>query len=343
MKAIVNESAGRHHLVCREVPEPEPAKDEVKVRVKAAGVCGTDIHIWNGLYKTATPVIIGHEFCGEIVETGEAVLGWKAGQRVVAENFTGACGVCRLCRSGKAHICSEKAAYGTDRNGCMAEYFCVPANSLHLVSDNISDNEASILEPLAVVNRALIERSPIKALDRVVILGAGAIGLLSAQVAKIQGASQVILVGTQIDETVRFEFGRKVGATHIVNLEKSDFVKEIYEITSGEGGDVVVEASGSTEAVSSAFQIVNRSGKIVAIGLTGNTATTEWDMGVFKEIDIIFSKSSTYMSWRRAISFVKDGIIDLEDFCTAVFPIEEWEGAFNLMAEGKAVKTVLIP
>lgn len=343
MKALVKTAPGQGNLAFQDYPDPQAGEGQVLIAVKAIGVCGTDVHIMHGTYRTATPVIIGHEFAGEIIGLGRGVTRWKLGDRVVAENIEGACGVCEVCRTGNPHICAEKRAYGTDSNGVMAERAVFSAAAIHRLPEAISYEQAALLEPLAVVNRGVVERGLVRPESTVVVIGPGSIGLLAVQVCRAAGCKEIIVAGTDKDAITRLPLGKKCGATRVVNAQGEDLRAIVNEITGGHGVDLVVEASGSPRAVQEAFHLVGRGKVIAAIGLTGRELTLDWDVGVFKEIDVRFSKSSSYMSWDRAISMVASGRVDVRPLITHKFPLAQWQEALNVSATGEAIKAVLIP
>jgi len=343
MKAVVKTRAGKGNIALKELAIPSPASGEVMISVKAVGVCGTDVHILHGTYATTTPLVIGHEFSGEIVKLGAGVARWAVGDRVVVENTYGACGVCAVCRTGNPHVCPEKRAYGTDSNGAMADFACFPAAALHRIPVNVSYEEAAVVEPLAVVNRGVLERGDMRSEANVVVLGPGPIGLLAVQVCKAAGANRVLLAGTGKDAEVRLPLGSKFGADRIVNVEREDLSAAVKEMTAGEGADLVVEASGSPRAAQDAIHIAGR-GKIVAvIGLACRPVSLNWDLAVFKEIDLRFAKSSTYMSWRRALTMISSGRVNVKDMITHRFALHEWRKALMAVETGQAVKAVIIP
>lgn len=343
MKALVKTAPGPGKLELQEYPDPRPGPGQVLVRMKAIGVCGTDVHIMHGTYRTATPVIIGHEFAGDIAAVGAGVTHWRPGDRVVAENIEGACGLCELCRTGNPHICPEKRAYGTDSNGAMAELAVFAAAAVHRLPDSISYEEAAVLEPLAVVNRGVVERGLVRPENTVVVIGPGSIGLLAVQVCRAAGCREIIIAGTDRDTAVRLPLGQTCGATRVVNAQRENLRAIVAEITQGRGADLVVEAAGSPRSVQEAFHLVGRGKAIAAIGLTGGEFPLDWDVGVFKEVDIRFSKSSTYLSWDRAIGMVSSRRVDVRPLITHRFPLDRWQEALDVSASGEAIKALLIP
>jgi L-iditol 2-dehydrogenase len=342
MKALVKTQPGPGNLALQDVDAPKPGREDAVIRVRASGVCGTDVHILHGRYRTSTPIIIGHEFSGEIAEVGPDVTGWAVGDRVVVENKAGACGTCRLCRTGNPHICAHKLAYGTDSHGALAEYAAFHQNALHRIPDNISFEDAALTEPLVVVNHGLLERATISPASTVVVLGAGTIGLMSIQVAKAIGVAHVILAGTSKDG-VRLALGKELGADTIVNVEEENLREVVSRLTSNDGADVVIEASGSPKASAETIHLAARAGKVIVIGLTGSPVSIDWDLAVFKEIDVHFSKSSTYMSWVRALKMISSGDVKTAPLITHRFGLEDWREALRVTETGEAVKALVIP
>ncbi|MBC7189479.1 alcohol dehydrogenase catalytic domain-containing protein, partial [Candidatus Aerophobetes bacterium] len=261
MQALVKTRKGKGFIEVRDVPVPAYSPDEVLIKVKAAGICGTDIHIWQDKMLYWPPVIMGHEFAGEIVEVGENVKSWQKGDRVVAEPHTKSCGVCFFCRSGNIQICSNKRAIGWGIDGAFAEYIKMPVKLLHRIPDNVSYEEAALCEPLAIVIDCLILNTGIKAADTVVVEGAGPIGILSAMLAKAAGAAEVIITGTKKDEKLRFEVARELGFKTL-NVEDKGWEEEILTLTQGRGADIVVEAAGVEASANAAIRIARRLGKI---------------------------------------------------------------------------------
>lgn len=344
MKAIVKWKKGDGFVELREVTRPVIDSEEVLIEVKVVGICGTDIHIFDDEFKYSTPVIMGHEFSGEIVEIGEKVKEWKVGDRVVSEPHTGACRVCRLCRTGNYQICSEKRPIGSGQDGAFAEFIKVPSWLLHRIPKEVSFEEAALAEPTAICVHCILEKTGIETGDFVAILGPGPIGLLAAQVVKNAGASCVFISGTSQDINLRLKIAGELGVDHILNVDEEDPVSKVRKLTNTTGVDVVVEASGSSLAINQAFQMVKRGGRISALGMTKEERVeVPWNMGIMKGIQITLPFSSGYTSWEKALGLIASKKINVASFITQRFPLKDWSKAFSLIEKGQAIKILLIP
>ncbi len=340
MKALMKTARGVGHLELREVDRPAPGPGEVLVRVAAAAVCGSDLLIEEDRHVNEPPMIMGHEFSGTIEELGPGVSGWEAGDRVVQETSAWVCGECTRCKSGEHHLCARKKVFGIKTDGGFAEFVRVPAWVLHRVPDAVSIEAAAMTEPACVVLHALLEKGRVDPGDDVLIMGAGTIGLLALQVARMAGARRVFVA--ELNQKKR-EMARKLGGV-VLDAMKMDAAAEVIRFTSGNGADVAVDCTGAEPAIQSGLRAVRRLGRFVAIGLTGRPEISiPWDDLVFCSPEIQFSLSSTYRSWERVLSALADGRLDFTPLITHRFPLEKWPEAFQAMRDGEAVKCLLIP
>ena len=244
MKALVKTGPSEEDLELKlDWPEAAPDPDQVKLRIAAAGICGTDIHILRGTWRCDYPVVIGHEFCGTVVEVGSRVRGFQVGDRVVAANPAKTCGHCRHCLSGNAFMCPERVSAGYMIDGAFAETLCIDAIRCHHLPDHVSFKAAALGEPISVAVHAVIERTSVHAGDFAFVSGPGCVGLLVSQVAKLEGAN-VILAGTAKDRN-RLECARKLGIEHLIDVSQEDPVEAVLRITEGRGADIVYECAGS--------------------------------------------------------------------------------------------------
>ena len=344
MRALVKKVKGPGNLELQDVPIPKKEAGEVLLRVRACGICGSDLKIQDDQHPYTPPVVIGHEFAGEIVEIGSGVSGWKVGDRVVSEQHFKACGHCRQCLTGNAFACSSKRAPGYFTDGAFTEFIRVPAWLLHRIPDSLSFIEAAFTEPSAVAAHGVLDRTGITPEDLVLILGCGPIGLVAGKMAQAEGASKVIITGVDRDETARLPKARELGIDHVVNVMKEDLAGLVNDLTNGEGADVVIELSGALPAISQSFQLARRLGRV---GIIGQPPTDEikipYRQAMFRALTVSFSYSSKFTSWERALSLFERGAIKPSHFITHVLSLEEWSRGFDLSRSGEAVKVVLEP
>ena len=344
MLALVKTNYGSGHMELQDLPEPQIAPDEVLIQVKACGICGSDLKIQEDQHPYIPPVVVGHEFSGEIVEVGSSVGTWAPGDRVVSEQHTRACGRCRQCLTGNAFACASKRAPGYFVDGAFTEFIKVPAWLLHRIPENINYVEAAFSEPSAVAVHGMLERTGIKPEDMVLVLGCGPIGLVAAQMAQAAGAAEVIITGIDRDEKARLPKARELGIDHVVNVDRSDLKALVDDLTQGEGVDVVVELSGATRAIDQAFQLARRLGRVGIIGQPSkDEVTIPYRQALFRALTVVFSYSSKFTSWERALSLFERGAVRPSEYITHVLPLGEWERGFDLARSGEAVKVVLTP
>lgn len=344
MRALVKTTRGPGHLELRDVPMPQVAADEVLIQVRACGVCGSDLKIQDDHHPYTPPVVIGHEFAGEIAEVGAGVTGWAVSDRVVSEQHTRACGRCRQCLTGNAFACASKRAPGYFVDGAFAEFIKVPAWLLHRIPDNLSFVEAAFTEPSAVAAHGLLDRTGVAPEDVVLILGCGPIGLAAAKMAQTAGASRVIITGVGRDAKARLPKARELGIDCVVNVEQTDLAALVADLTDGEGADVVVELSGAPSAIAQSFRLARRLGRVGIIGQPpSDEVAIPYRDALFRALTVSFSYSSKYTSWERVLSLFARGAIRPAQFVTHVLPLAEWERGFELSRSGEAVKVVLEP
>lgn len=346
MRALMKVAKGVGFVEVRDIPKPViPEKDWVLIKVKAASVCGTDLHIYHDKFnRYRPPVVLGHEFSGVIEEVGSAVKNVKPGDRVVAEPQTGACGVCHVCREGKLGQCPDKKTPGWGTDGAFADYLVMPAFLMHKIPDGLSDEIAALTEPVAVCVHEVLERGRIECQDFVVVTGSGPIGIIAAFVAKAAGASRVAMTGMNIAEYCRFDIAKKLGVDHIINVEKENPVERVMELTNGRGADIVIEASGAGPAIAQVVDLVRYCGRICAIGLSNNEFVNfQWNKAMDKTLQVIFNFSSSYSSWDRALSLLANTKVDLNQLITHKSSIENWESVFRDLEAEKGAKALFIP
>lgn len=343
MKALVKTQKGAGHLELRDVPVPTPDEGEVLLKILAAGVCGTDIHVRDDNFPYWPPVILGHEFSARVVQLGAGVKLVKEGDRVVGEPHTRACGHCPLCRTGNIQICAQKRSPGWGIDGAMAEFLVMPERLLHKIPDSIDDATGGIIEPAANAVHDVLERCGVQAGDLAVVIGPGPIGLLAAMAARAGGARDVVVIGADVDEPLRLPMARDLGFKS-VNVQKQKPLDLVNDLTAGRGADIVIECSGSQAGIASTVELVRKKGRICAIGLPGNKPITfPYNQAAFKVVDVVFCLSTSYTSWETAIHLVASGQMPAGRIITHRKPLADWESVFADIDRRVAIKAVLIP
>jgi L-iditol 2-dehydrogenase len=343
MKALFKTAAGPGHMELRDALRPQPESGQVLVRVKAAGICGSDLHIraWDTQVPMNPPMVVGHEFSGVIDEIGEGVEGWQLGDRVTAEPSYSVCGHCLWCQAGTYNLCPERRISGFWADGAFAEWVRVPARRLYRLPENASFYEGAMVEPLACCVHAVIELTGIDAGDRVVITGPGTIGLLAMQVARACGG-RVTVIGTETDAS-RLEIARELGAEDTLTIGEVDPVAEMLDRTGGVGADVVIECSGAAPAVATGLLIARKGGKYTQIGLPGRPVPVDMDKIALKELRVTGSYAQKASAWRRSLELMAGGEIRLTPLIGAVLPLSEWEEGYARMERKEGLKVLLEP
>lgn len=342
MKALVKTGPREEDLELKlDWPEASPDPDQVKLRIAAAGICGTDIHILRGTWRCDYPVVIGHEFCGTIIEVGSRVRGFKPGDRVVAANPAKTCGHCRHCISGNPFMCPERVSAGYMIDGAFAETLCIDAIRCHALPDHVSFKAAALGEPISVAVHAVIERSSVHAGDFAFVSGPGCVGLLVSQVAKLEGAN-VILAGTAKDRN-RLECARTLGIERVIDISAEDPVEAVMRITEGRGADIVYECSGNEQSLAACWQAVRKEGTLVPVGMHPGPIETDFNSISMKELRVIGSYGYVWTSWQRTVELLAEARIDAEAMVSHVYPLEDFAEAFQATRDGTGVKVVLTP
>ncbi len=344
MKAVIKLKKGIDNIVYKDIPVPEINDDEVLIKVKAAGICGTDIHIYHDSFPYWPPVVLGHEFSGIIEKAGKNIKNFKIGERVTSEPHQQVCGLCSYCRRGLIHLCDYKRSPGWGINGAMAEYIKLPEKLLHRLPDNITFEEGAVIEPISTVTHALIDRGFLTPEKFVVVLGPGPIGLIAVQVCMAIGAENVVIAGTEEDEEHRLKIANELNIDHVINIDRTNLKDFIKNKTGNFGANVVVECSGSEKGINSAVDILCKNGKLIAMGMVGKEIIgLKWQRIIMKEINICTSLSSTYNSWEYAISLLASGKINIRKIISHKFPLTKYREAFDLIMRKKALKVILVP
>lgn len=341
MKSIVKEALGEGNVALVERAEPVSGKNEVKIKVMAVGICGTDIKIKHGQSWCNPPVILGHELSGQIVEIGEDVTSVKVGDRVVCETAQVICKNCYYCKSGNYLMCKDRLSIGYGVDGGMAEYCVVREDIIHQLPDNVDYENGALCEPAAVSVHAVYDAVRLLSTDVVLVSGTGAIGLLVAQIAKSFGTT-VIITGLDIDEK-RLAVARELGIDYTVNVQKEDLASVVNDITGGFGVDVAYECSGSLSGVRSVMSLLKKMGKLVQIGLTKHNLEIEYSLLTAREISLIGTFGHKWTSWETALKLIEQGKIRTAPLITHNFSIDNWEEAFAVAEHHEGIKIIIYP
>lgn len=344
MKAIQKVKPGAGAEIV-DLPVPKHTSHQVLVKVKAASICGTDIHIYNwdqwAAGRIKPPMVFGHEFAGEVVEIGSQVDHIRVGDHISAETHI-PCRGCHQCRSGNMHLCQNLQVLGVDRDGCFAEYIAVPEVCCVKNDKSLSWEIASVQEPLGNATYAVSE-SKVSG-KSVAIFGDGPIGVFAAAVAKAYGATTLIVVGMQ---PYRLDLIKEFGPDHVINVLDEDVRRRVDSITRGAGVDIVIEMSGAPRAIHDAFAVVRRGGTFTAFGIPSKPV--EIDVGeelIFKGVNVIsiFGRKM-FDTWHEVANLLKSKRIDISSVITHEFPLEKIGDAMELLnaKEVKAGKIILKP
>jgi alcohol dehydrogenase/L-iditol 2-dehydrogenase len=344
MKAVVKFAETPGSTEVREVPIPTIGKTDVLVEVAYIGVCGTDPHIHHGTsaFKFARPFILGHEFAGTIVKLGEEVKDFAIGERVTAETHAEFCGKCAMCRSNNYHLCRDRKGYGFHVDGAFTKYVKVPQRILHRVPANVSLKEASITEPFCVAYKALVANSSVNPGDIVVVIGPGPIGILCIKMAQMQGASEIVVIGTDGDDK-RLALAKEFGATIAINSSKEDALQKIMSLGDNYGAHLVVDTAGISATLKLSMLAVRPAGQITKIGWGTKPVDFSLDPLIAKSVTLKGHFSHTWDVWENCLTLMGKKMIDLDKLITHELPIDQWEKSFKLLETKEAMKVVLKP
>ncbi|MTI14859.1 L-threonine 3-dehydrogenase [Sansalvadorimonas verongulae] len=318
---------------------PTPGHNDVLVKIHKTAICGTDIHIynWDEWSQKTIPLgmTVGHEFSGEIVELGQEVQGFKVGDRVSGEGHL-VCGHCRNCRAGRRHLCRNTQGVGVNRQGCFAEYLCIPAANVFPLPDDISDDMASIFDPYGNAVHTALQFDMVG--EDVLVTGAGPIGIMAAAVAKHAGARNVVI--TDVNE-YRLSLAREMGVTRAVNVAEEKLDDVMKELGMTEGFDVGLEMSGNGHAFNQMLELMNHGGKVSILGIPAEGTMIDWNQVIFKMLTLkgIYGREM-FETWYKMGSMLQSGL-NLDPIITHRYPVSKFEEAFEIMAGGKSGKIVL--
>ena len=338
MKALVKAKAERG-IWMKDIGKPHVGHNDVLIKVKRTAICGTDIHIfkWDEWAQATIPVpmAVGHEFSGEIVDMGVEVKGFEIGDRVSAEGHI-TCGVCRNCRAGRRHLCMNTVGVGVNRPGAFAEYLSVPAFNAFKLPDAITDDMASILDPLGNATHTALSFDLVG--EDVLITGAGPIGIMAVAIARYAGARHIVI--TDVND-YRLDLARKMGATRAINVTTISIDETMKELGMVEGFDVGMEMSGNPQAFRDMLRTMHHGGKVAILGIPPGDMAIDWNDIIFKGLVLkgVYGREM-FETWYKMSSMLQSGL-NIEPIITHHFNIDEFQPAFELMESGQSGKVIL--
>jgi L-iditol 2-dehydrogenase len=342
MSALVKYAAGEGHVEVREVPEPECGPGQVKIAVAGTGICGTDLHVYHGTFRSYPPVIMGHEFAGTVAEVGRDVRGVEEGERVtILPASAVTCGRCVHCRSGEFMFCPERRGMGHGVHGAFAPYALVRPDQLYRLPEHVGLEEAALCEPFAAAVQPVEEMSGVRLGDVVLLSGPGPIGLLCLKLLVADGV-RVIVAGAARDG-VRREKAREIGAHRVVNVDEEDLAEVIREETGGRGVDVAFECAGAAPSARACLDALKPLGTYVQVGIFGRDVELPLDLTIYKQLDFKGTVGYTVKTWERTIRILEQGRVRLDDLISHRMPLGQWREAFDLCTRGEGIKVLISP
>ena len=322
-----------------EVPKPTLGHNDILIKIKKTAICGTDMHIYNwdswAQKNIPVPMVVGHEYVGEIVAVGEEVKGFSIGDRVSGEGHI-TCGHCRNCRAGRRHLCRNTQGVGVNREGAFAEYLAIPAFNAFKIHQSISDKVASIFDPFGNAVHTALSFDLVG--EDVLITGAGAIGIMAAAVARHAGARHVVI--TDINP-YRLQLAEKMGVTQAVNINEQNLQDVMTSLGMTEGFDIGMEMSGVPSAFCNMLQVMNNGGKIALLGIPPEDLAIDWNQVIFKGLTIkgIYGREM-FETWYKMASLLQSGL-NLDPIITHEFHVDDFQQGFDKMSSGCSGKVIL--
>lgn len=338
MKALVKKHREKG-LWLEDVAEPQMGDQDVLIKIKQTAICGTDVHIykWDEWAQKTIPVPmhVGHEFVGEIIKIGQSVSGLKIGQRVSGEGHI-VCGHCRNCRAGMRHLCINTIGVGVNRPGCFAQYLCIPGVNVFPLPDDITDDQASVLDPLGNAVHTALSFDLVG--EDVLITGAGPIGIMAAAVVQHCGAKHVVI--TDMNE-YRLDLAKKMGVKHAINVQKQTLKEVMKQLHMTEGFDVGLEMSGSSVAFNEMIDNVKAGAKLALLGILPPDTKVDWGKVIFKGLFLkgIYGREM-FETWYKMTSLLQSGL-DITPIFTHRFDVRDYQKGFEIMLSGNSGKVIL--
>lgn len=338
MKSLVKAKAEKG-IWLQDTPKPEVGHNDLLIKIRKTAICGTDMHIYNwdewSQNTIPVPMVVGHEYVGEVVELGQEVRGFEIGDRVSGEGHI-TCGHCRNCRAGRRHLCRNTTGVGVNRPGAFAEYLVIPAFNAFKIPHNISDELAAIFDPFGNAVHTALSFDLVG--EDVLITGAGPIGIMAAAVAHHVGARHVVI--TDINP-YRLALAKKMGATRAVDVSKESLKEVMHELGMSEGFDVGLEMSGVPAAFRDMLDNMNHGGKVAMLGIPPSDVAINWNQVIFKGLVIkgIYGREM-FETWYKMASLLQSGL-DLSPIITHQYDIDDFQQGFEQMGSGESGKVIL--
>jgi threonine 3-dehydrogenase len=322
-----------------DIPIPEIGYNDVLIKIHKTAICGTDVHIynWDQWAQKTIPIgiAIGHEFVGEIASVGDGVAGFKIGDRVSGEGHI-TCGHCRQCRAGTRHLCRNTKGIGCNGPGCFAEYLKLPASNVFKLTDAISDDVASFLDPLGNAVHTALSFDLVG--EDVLITGAGPIGIMAAVIARHVGARYIAISDIN---PYRLALAKKMGVQRVVNAKEESLKDVMRDLGMQEGFDVGLEMSGNGRALNDMLAVMNHGGRVAILGIPPEPVAIDLSQVIFKGLFLkgVYGREM-FESWYKMANLLQSGL-NIAPIITHHFPADEFEQAFEVMRSGNSGKVIL--
>lgn len=338
MRALVKAKA-EPGVWMQDIGRPEPGPNDVLIRIRKTAICGTDMHIFNwddwAARTIPVPMAVGHEYVGLVEAVGSEVQGVAPGDRVSGEGHL-TCGHCRNCRAGRRHLCRNTVGVGVNRQGCFADYLCIPASNVFKLPAAITDEIAAILDPLGNAVHTALSFDLVG--EDVLITGAGPIGIMATAIARHVGARHVVI--TDVND-YRLDLARKMGATRAVNVQRQSLDDVMRELEMQEGFDVGLEMSGNPQAFRDMLRTMHHGGGVAVLGIPPAETAIDWNQVIFKGLTIkgIYGREM-FETWYKMASMLQSGL-DVSPVITHRFDVAQYLDGFRVMGSGQSGKVIL--
>lgn len=351
MNVICKQGDGFGKVGLETRPIPAIGENDVLVKIKAAGLCGSDVNTYRGRKTTVQPgTVLGHEFSGDVVQVGANVRRWKIGDRIVSDNTGSVCGTCYACSRGDYLMCEKRKGIGSAYDGGFASYVRIPGeallpfpNALMKIPDNVSYEEAAILDPYANAYNALIQQGGMTPGDIVLVAGAGPLALACIDVARVAGASKIInLVRSSTSELHR-SASSELGADILLESDKIDFAQYVLDLTGGEGIPIVADAAGPNAFFAPFVRLLRKGGKLLKIGYDWDPLEESMVPMTHRNISVIGHMGYNPTAWKQVFALLEAGLLHPSVSISRVMPLTEFHQAMQLALERKVIKVVFHP